>query len=444
MGLDPYAWLRSGLFRLGGGDAETAHEWVLRRLAQVARHPVALRALARITAVPPAPVEVFGLCFPNPVGLAAGMDKDGLALPVWPALGFGFVEVGTVTRHAQPGNDRPRMFRLPASRAVINRMGFNNAGATALARRLAALPRLPVPLGISLGKSRVTPVERAVEDYLASFVELAPYADYVAVNVSSPNTPGLRTLQDRGHLSELLGALRAQARSVSRAASVRSASGRAEPVPPASGRVESARSASDRAESARSDAGPRGSAGSETGRSTSVRPSPIPAGPTPSATVAEAERSTPILVKIAPDLTDHAIAELLEVCAEHEVAGVIATNTTVARSGLAPADVVLGQQAGGLSGAPLAARARQVVAFVHRETGGRLPIIGVGGILDADDAVRLVDAGASLVQLYTGFVYRGPRLVREVVTALAGHPRLRSTAAPARDPAAEPAERRFG
>ena len=401
--MSAYEWVRPWLFRLGGGDAETAHEWVLRRLAQVARHPAALRALARVTAVPPAPVEVFGLRFPNPVGLAAGLDKDGLALPAWPALGFGFVEVGTVTRHAQPGNDRPRMFRLRASRAVINRMGFNNAGAAALARRLAALPRLPVPLGISLGKSRVTPVEQAVEDYLASFVELAPYADYVAVNVSSPNTPGLRTLQDRGHLSELLGALRAEARSLS----VRSAAVRPEPV--RSGRPVSVWPAAVRSASVPPVAAP-----------------PAAARPTASSATIEAERTpaTPILVKIAPDLTDHAIGELLEVCAEHEVAGVIATNTTVARPGLAPADVALGQQAGGLSGAPLAPRAREVVAFVHRETDGRLPIIGVGGILDADDAVRLVDAGASLVQLYTGFVYRGPRLVRDVVSALADHPRL--------------------
>ena len=398
--LGAYDWVRPWLFRLGGGDAETAHEWVLRRLAQVSRHPAALRALARITAVPSAPVEVFGLRFPNPVGLAAGMDKDGLALPAWPALGFGFVEVGTVTRHAQPGNERPRMFRLRASRAVINRMGFNNAGAAALARRLAALPPLPVPLGISLGKSRVTPVERAVEDYLASFAQLAPYADYVAVNVSSPNTPGLRRLQDRGHLSELLGALRAEARSVpGRARSVRAVSGESvsgEPV----------------------------SIGSVPVRSGAGRPGPGSARSAGSSTAVEAERTTPILVKIAPDLTDHAIGELLEVCAEHAVAGVIATNTTVARPGLAPADVALGQQAGGLSGAPLAPRAREVVAFVHRETGGRLPIIGVGGILDAADAVRLVDAGASLVQLYTGFVYRGPRLIRDVVTALADHPRL--------------------
>jgi dihydroorotate dehydrogenase len=352
-----YGLARPWLFRLRGGDAEGAHEWTLRRLALATQHPVALGALARYAAVPATPVETFGLRFPNPVGLAAGLDKDGIALPAWPALGFGFVEVGTVTRHAQPGNDRPRMFRLRSSSAVINRMGFNNAGATALARRLAAQPRLPVPLGISLGKSRATPLDRAVEDYLVSFVELYPYGDYFAVNVSSPNTPGLRSLQDRDQLAELLGALRAESRNATM----------------------------------RSD--------------TSTR--------------TNAYGAKPILVKIAPDLTDHAIAELLQVCTEHAVSGVIATNTTLARTGLASADVTLGQQAGGLSGAPLAARAREVVAFVHRQTEGRLPIVGVGGILEADDAVRLVDAGASLVQLYTGFVYRGPRLIRETVAALA-------------------------
>jgi len=284
---------------------------------------------------------VFGLRFPNPVGLAAGMDKDGAALAAWPALGFGFVEVGTVTWHAQPGNDRPRVFRLRASEAVVNRMGFNNAGARALADRLAALPARPVPLGVSLGKSRVTDLSGAVEDYLASCRVLRPYADYLAVNVSSPNTPGLRALQDRGHLTELLAALRTEA------------------------------------------------------------------------------AGTPMLVKIAPDLTDHAIAELVAVCLDHGVAGVIATNTTLARTGLQPADVLAGAQAGGLSGAPLAARAREVVAFVHRESAGALPIIGVGGITHPDDAVRLMDAGAALVQLYTGLLYRGPGLVRAIVRALA-------------------------
>lgn len=328
--------VRPALFRLGGGDAETAHEWTLRRLATLAGRPAAL-ALLRARYGVSAPRRVFGVEFPNPVGLAAGMDKDGRALPAWPALGFGFVEVGTVTAHAQPGNPRPRLFRLPASRAVINRMGFNNAGAEALARRLAALGRpLGVPLGISLGKSKVTPLDEAVEDYLASYRALRGYGDYFAVNVSSPNTPGLRTLQDREHLDALLGVL----------------------------------------------VGDR-----------------------------------PILVKIAPDLTDQAIAELLRVCLDRGAAGVIATNTTLRRDGLAAADAGRAAEAGGLSGRPLTERAREVVRFVHRETAGALPVIGVGGILDADDAARMLDAGASLVQLYTGFIYGGPALVRAAARA---------------------------
>ncbi|MFF5172915.1 quinone-dependent dihydroorotate dehydrogenase [Micromonospora sp. NPDC000089] len=326
--------VRPVLFRLGGGDAEAAHEWTLRRLAAVSRRPGAVAAL-RARYFRRAPRTVFGVEFPNPVGLAAGMDKDGVALPAWSALGFGFVEVGTVTAHAQPGNPRPRLFRLPDSEAVVNRMGFNNAGAAALAARLAALPRpLGVPLGISLGKSKVTPLDEAVEDYLASYRALRGHGDYFAVNVSSPNTPGLRSLQDRAHLDALLAAL-----------------------------------------------------------------------------VGE----KPVLVKIAPDLTDAAVAELLEVCLARGAAGVIATNTTLGRDGLAPADREGGAQTGGLSGRPLAARAREVVGFVHRETGGRLPVIGVGGILDPDDATRMFDAGASLVQLYTGFIYRGPALIRAAV-----------------------------
>lgn len=328
--------VRPTLFRLKGGDAEAAHEFAVRRLAGLARVPAALAVLRARYGVS-APRKVFGLRFPNPVGLAAGMDKDGLALPAWPALGFGFVEVGTVTAHPQPGNPRPRLFRLPDSGAVVNRMGFNNAGAGALAARLAALPRpLGVPLGISLGKSRITPLEEAVEDYQTSYRALREYGDYFAVNVSSPNTPGLRELQDRAHLDALLAAL-----------------------------------------------------------------------------VGE----KPILVKIAPDLPEPAIAELLEVCLARGVAGVIATNTTLARDGLAPADQAGGAEAGGLSGRPLADRAREVVAFVHRETDGRLPIVGVGGIVTPDDAGRMFDAGASLVQLYTGFVYRGPALVRAAAAA---------------------------
>jgi dihydroorotate dehydrogenase len=224
-------------------------------------------------------------------------------------------------------------------------MGFNNAGAEALAARLAALDRpLGVPLGVSLGKSRATPLDEAVDDYLASYKVLAPHADYVAVNVSSPNTPGLRALQDREHLDALLEAL----------------------------------------------VGDR-----------------------------------PVLVKIAPDLTDHAIAEALEVCAARGAAGVIATNTTLGRDGLAPPDAPRAAEAGGLSGRPLTARARQVVTLVHREAGGALPIVGVGGILDPDDAARLFDAGASLVQLYTGFIYRGPALVRAIARSALANPPAR-------------------
>jgi dihydroorotate dehydrogenase len=321
--------LRPVLFRAGRGDAETAHEKTLRALAALAARPAALAALHARYGVR-APRRVFGIEFPHPVGLAAGMDKDGVALPAWPALGFGFTEAGTVTWHAQPGNDRPRLFREPAREAIVNRMGFNNRGARALAERLRAAPPRRTPLGISLGKSRVTPLAEAVDDYVASFKALCAYGDYFVVNVSSPNTPGLRALQDREHLDALLAAL------------------------------------------------------------------------------CTGER--PILVKIAPDLTEHAIADLLGVCVDRGAAGVIATNTTATATG-------------GLSGRPLADRAREVVAFVA----GRcdLPVIGVGGITDVTAARRMFDAGASLVQLYTGFVYHGPALVRQIARAVReGRPRV--------------------
>jgi dihydroorotate dehydrogenase len=332
---------RPALFRLSGGDAESAHEATLRALSAVSRSPIAVRALAGVTrAAVAAPRTVFGVWFPSPVGLAAGMDKDGRALPSWPALGFGFVEVGTVTAHAQPGNERPRLFRLPDSKAVINRMGFNNRGAAALAERLKTLPPLSTPLGISLGKSKVTPLGDAIEDYLSSLRLLAPHGDYFAVNVSSPNTPGLRELQDKTQLSALLSALRA-------------------------------------------------------------------------------ETDKPILVKLAPDLTDDAIVDAIEVCVSGGAAGVIATNTTLSRSGLAPSDQRLAAETGGLSGAPLAVRAREVVAFITKLTDGRLPIVGVGGIASVDDAHAMFDAGASLIQLYTGLIYQGPGLIRAINRSLA-------------------------
>ncbi|GLY69379.1 quinone-dependent dihydroorotate dehydrogenase [Amycolatopsis taiwanensis] len=337
--------VRPALYRLNRNDPELVHERTIGVLAAAA--PVL--PWLPLPYGGHDPVTVLGLRFPNRVGLAAGVDKNGRVLRAWPALGFGFVEVGTVTRLPQPGNPRRRLFYLPGSDALINRMGFNNAGADALAARLAARGKPGVPLGVSIGKSKVVALEDAVEDYQASLRSLYPYADYFAINVSSPNTPGLRALQDKSALTELLAELRATAASL----------------------------AGDRA-------------------------------------------PTPLLVKVAPDLSDSALAELLEVCDAHGVAGVIATNTTLSREGLAPADARTADETGGLSGRPLAGRAREVVRFIHDRTEGKLPIIGVGGIFSGDDARRMLDAGASLVQVYTGFVLRGPGLVREIHRALAG------------------------
>lgn len=332
--------LRRALFRV---DPETAHERTLAALAGAGRLAAGLRPYYGGGT----PRTVFGVRFPGPVGLAAGVDKNGVALRAWPGLGFGFVEVGTVTRHPQPGNPRPRLYRLSASGAVINRMGFNNAGALALATTLARLGPSRVPVGVSIGKSKITPVEEAVEDYRWSLRTLYPHADYFAINVSSPNTPGLRGLQDRTALTELLAELSREADEL--------------------------------------------------------------AGP---------GRRPPLLVKIAPDLTFPAIDEVLEVCVDHGVAGLIATNTTLARDGLAAEEATLAEQPGGLSGRPLRDRALEVVAYVAKHTEDRLPVIGVGGIHTPDDAARMIDAGASLVQVYTGFIYRGPALVRRINRAL--------------------------
>ena len=332
--------VRPVLYRLGKGDAEVAHEQTLKGLRLLGRVPGVVRGLSRLQVG--SERTVFGVRFPSPVGLAAGMDKNGIALPAWRALGFGFVEVGTVTAHPQPGNEKPRLFRLVEHEAVINRMGFNNLGSEALAARLAAYGPLGYPLGVSIGKSKVTPLEDAVEDYVTSLRRLYPYGDYFAVNVSSPNTPGLRALQDAGHLRELLTALHSEAAGLS-------VSGLA---------------------------------------------------------------GKPILVKIAPDLTEQAIDELLQVCTDVGVAGIIATNTTIGRPGVESHP--LASEAGGLSGRPLTETAAKTVAHIRAETGGALPIIGVGGVLEPADATRLFDAGASLVQLYTGLIYRGPGLVRRI------------------------------
>lgn len=350
--------VRPFFFGVAGRDAERIHERVLGGLAAISRSPALTRALALASEVSGgAPTsalarEVFGLRFPNPIGLAAGFDKNAVAIPALAALGFGHVEVGTLTLRPQPGNPRPRLFRLPTDEALINRMGFNNQGAAAVAARMARQRRPPIPIGISLGKSKVTPLDEAVSDYLGSLDLLHPWGDYFAVNISSPNTPGLRALQQRDRLDALLAALTDRLRALA------AAEGR----------------------------------------------------PTPK----------PLLVKIAPDLDDAALDEVVEVCLARGASGLIATNTTLARDTLSawvPAG--LREQSGGLSGRPLHMRAVEVVARLHGLAGDRLPIIGCGGVFTADDARRLLDAGASLVQLYTGFIFEGPGVARRLCHDLA-------------------------
>jgi dihydroorotate dehydrogenase len=346
MDLGYRAILRPLLFRAYRGDAERIHERTLAAIARIGHSRPALAAVAGLCARHRSPVTVAGIQFPGVVGLAAGMDKDGLGIKTWGAIGFGHIELGTVTAQPQPGNDKPRLFRLPQSRAIINRMGFNNRGAQALADRLAAAGvargnmAVGIPIGISIGKTKKVPLAEAAEDYLASFRTVARYADYVAINVSSPNTPGLRSLQDAKTLADLISALVTHAWRLARGA------------PP-----------------------------------------------------------VPILVKVAPDLTEDALEEVLQVCTEAGAEGLIATNTTLGRDGLS-ADQPLAAEAGGLSGAPLTARARQVVRFLAERT--TLPIIGVGGIMSRDDGQAMLDAGASLLQIYTGYVYSGPALVADL------------------------------
>ncbi len=329
------------------GDRPPA-AWVVQRLHQVCctTHP-ALRQ------------QLWGLDFDNPVGLAAGFDKDGTGAALWSDFGFGFAELGTVTLHAQPGNPLPRLFRLPQDQAALNRMGFNNRGAAALAERLerlianhyklknSPLAPVPLPLGINLGKSKVTPLDLAADDYLGSFRLLKELGDYFVVNVSSPNTPGLRSLQDASQLDQILTVLQHE----------------------------------------------------------------------------NTERK-PLLVKIAPDLAWEAIADIVKLAQTHHLAGIIATNTTIRRDGLNTyllpgIGTYVTDEPGGISGAPLRQRATEVIRFIYQKTAGTLPIIGVGGIFTADDAWEKITSGASLVQVYTGWMYEGPQLVPHVLTGLA-------------------------
>ncbi|HYJ46384.1 MAG TPA: quinone-dependent dihydroorotate dehydrogenase [Pyrinomonadaceae bacterium] len=341
--------LRPLLFRL---PPEAAHEFALDSLKFSLGMRWARRAVSRrFSRSPFGEIRRFGLSFANPVGLAAGFDKNGRAAQSLAALGFGFIEVGTVTHQAQPGNPRPRLFRLPLDMALVNRAGFNNDGAEALAKHLAS-HRPRCVLGINIGKSRTVPLEKATEDYLASFDIVHPFADYLVVNVSSPNTPNLRELQRPAALAALLDALQKRNREL--AASH-----------------------------------PRG-------------------------------QPVPLLVKIAPDLNDEELESIVEIAERVTLSGIIATNTTISRAGLrtAPAKVAACGE-GGLSGAPLRRRSTAMIATLYRQTSGRLVIIGVGGVFTAADAWEKISAGASLIQLYTGFIYQGPGVARDINEGLA-------------------------
>src|SRR5258705_3780471 len=329
-------FVRSLLFSL---DPETAHRLTIELLRAASHFDFALHWL-RFFQPPSKPKTLFGLDFPNPIGLAAGLDKNGVALPAWAALGFGFSEIETVTAKAQPGNPKPRIFRLPEQQALINRLGFNNDGADAIAQRLAALResgRWPaIPVGINIGKSRATPLEQATGDYLYSYRILRDFADYITLNISSPNTPGLRELQEPTKLSELLYAI---------------------------------------------------------GK--------------------EAERAPkPLVLKISPELSGAELKAILAVCEENGVSGIIATNTTLDHSSIATQL----DQAGGLSGAPLRDKSTALVREINARS--TIPVIASGGIFDAESAMEKFHAGAVLIQLYTGLVYRGPQLLREIMDRL--------------------------
>jgi len=322
-----YDWMKPLLFRL---DPEAAHRLALNAMRARGVWPFPRDGVGGVAR----PVAALGLRFENPIGLAAGWDKDGLGYVGLGRLGFGHVEVGTVTPRAQPGNPRPRVFRWVADEALVNRMGFPSRGADALAQRLARRRRSALIVGVNVGKNKETPLERAVDDYGPLVERFAPLADYLVVNVSSPNTPGLRGLQERDTLEALLKDL------------------------------------------------------------------------------VQRRGTTPLLVKLAPDLDDAALDRALEAILAAGLDGVVATNTTLARDGLRTTT----SEAGGLSGRPLTARAQAIVEAITRKTS--LPVIAAGGIMTVDDARRRLDAGAVLVQVWTGFVYRGPGFVRELVRSL--------------------------
>jgi dihydroorotate dehydrogenase len=335
-----YGFFRPLLFKL---NPETAHGLTLNLIRLAGIFPPSRWILQAMYATPDKPVEVFGLKFKNPVGLAAGYDKDGIAVCGLSALGFGHIEIGTVTPRPQPGNPKPRVFRLVEDQAVINRMGFPGEGASNVKRRLSSLVHRPrsMVLGLNLGKNKDTPLESAADDYISLMRTFAPLADYLAINISSPNTVGLRRLQGREMLEGLLGAI-----------------------------------AKERA-------------------------------------TCNVQRA--ILVKLAPDLNDEELDDALGVILDTGMGGVIATNTTLARDGLRSKHQ---GETGGLSGRPLTARSEAMLEKVVKRLNGRIPVVSVGGIMTPGDAKRRLEMGAALVQVYTGLVYAGPGLVKQIVKSL--------------------------
>jgi dihydroorotate dehydrogenase len=345
MPLLPYALARPFLFGL---DAETAHELTMKSLAGVQGTPL---EWAYCSGLVEDPVELAGLKFPNRIGLAAGLDKNARAIDGLGAMGFGFVEVGTVTPRAQPGNPKPRMFRLPAANALINRLGFNNEGLDAFIANVkrSSFRRKGRLLGLNIGKNAATPIEKATDDYLACLDGVYPHADYVTVNISSPNTKNLRALQSDEALDALLGALAQR----------------------------------------------RGELANQHGR------------------------HVPMFVKIAPDLDEAQVDVIAATLKRHGMDGVVATNTTISRE--AVKGLPHAEETGGLSGAPVLEASNRVIAQLRKALGAGFPIIGVGGVMSGEDAVSKIRAGADVVQIYTGLIYKGPELVREAALALKKH-----------------------
>ncbi len=347
MSLIPYALTRPFLF---GMDAEVAHELTMDMLARGQRTPL---QWAWCNETVNDPITLAGLQFPNRVGMAAGLDKNARCIDALGAMGFGFVEVGTVTPKAQPGNPKPRMFRLPEARALINRLGFNNEGLEAFLRnvqqaqfRKQTRQQRPMLLGLNIGKNATTPIENATSDYLICLEGVYPHADYVTINISSPNTQNLRALQSDAALDALLGAI------------------------------------AERRE----------------------------------ALATQHQRRVPVFVKIAPDLDEAQVAVIAATLQRHGMDGVIATNTTISRT--AVQGMRHAEETGGLSGAPVLEASNQVIRQLRAALGSGFPIIGVGGILSADDAVRKIRAGADVVQIYTGLIYEGPALVAKAAKAI--------------------------